>query len=77
MLTLSTVQLILGYFNIDGLDVIKHSRLHNMLHIYEMIVSVPTHLNGTALDYVYLLKAVLHNKEIHCSTKNIYFLGHD
>ena len=42
LLTLSTVHLKLGDFNIDGLDAIKCSRLPNVLHNYEMIVSEPT-----------------------------------
>ena len=42
-----------------------------------MIVSEPTHLDGAALDHVYLLNAFLPNKKIHCSVKNIYFSDHD
>ena len=60
LLTLSTVHLILGDFSIDGLDTVKCSRLHKVLHNYEMIVSEPTHLDGAALDHVYLLKVFLY-----------------
>ena len=48
-----------------------------MLHNYEMIISESTHLDGAALDHVYLLKVFLHNKKIHCSVKNRYFSDHD
>lgn len=65
---MSTVHFILGDFNIDGLDAIKCSKLHNVLHNYEMIVSEPTHLDGAVLDHVYLLRAFL---------PNIYFPDHD
>ena len=51
LLTLSTVHLILRDFNIDGLDAIKCSRLRNVLHNNEMIVSEPTYLDGTALSH--------------------------
>ena len=48
MINQSTAHLILGDFNIDGLDAIKCSRLHNVLHNCEMIVSELTHLDGAA-----------------------------
>ena len=51
LLTLSTVHLILRDFNIDSLDAIKCSRLRNVVHNNEMIVSEPTHLDGAALDH--------------------------
>ena len=54
---MSTVHFILGDFNIDGLDAIKCSKLHNVLHNYEMIVSEPTHLDGAVrfkIDFEYL-----------------------
>ena len=57
---MSTVPLILGDFNIDGLDAIKFSRLHNMLDNYDIIASEATHLDGAALGHVFLLKDFLH-----------------
>ena len=77
LLTLSTVYLIWGNVNIDGIDAINCSRLRNVLHNYKMIVSEPTDLDGAALDHVYLLKTFLHNNNILCSVKNIYFSDHD
>ena len=77
LLTLSMVHIILGDFNIDGLDALKWPKLGNILCNFEMIVSEPTHLDGAALDHVYLLKSFFNNKKVHCSIKNIYFSDHD
>ena len=77
LLTLSTAYLIWENVNIDGIDAMKCSRLRNVLHNYEMIVSEPTHLDCAAVDHVYLFKAFLLNNDILCSVKNIYFSDHD
>ena len=79
LLILSKVRLILRDFNIDGLVVmlLKCQKLGHILRTYEMIVLEPTHLDGPALNHVYLIKHFLDNKKVHCSVKNLYFLDHD
>ena len=53
------IDLILGDFNIDGLDVEASKTLNEVMVDYKLVVSVPTHIDGKLLDHVYASNRLL------------------
>ena len=50
------VDIILGDFNIDAFG-LQTDIIEDKLHMYDMVVDKPTHLSGSLLDQVHILKS--------------------
>ena len=73
----SGIDVLLGDFNIDGLDEGAYRRLKDTLSSCNLKVLEPTHLDGLLLDDVYLHKIFEHDKLVISVVINIYFSDHD
>ena len=67
------INVLLGDFNIDGLDEIAYRRVKDTLRSYNLKVLEPTHLDGALLDHVYLHKTFEYNKLVMSVVNNICF----
>ena len=73
----SSIDVLLGDFNIDALDEVAYRRLKDTLSSYNLKVLEPTHLDGALLDHVYLHKTFEHDKLVMSVVNNIYFSDHN
>ena len=71
----SIIDIILGYFNIEGLEVLDS--LSNLLHNFELVVTSYTHLLGSLLDHVYIRTDMLEYLEIEAIIHSVHFSDHD
>ena len=69
------IDILLGDFNIDYFD--KSSDLDDVLSTYRMIVSKPTHIDGSLLDHMYIKKELLSYCHVASAVKCIFFSDHD
>jgi len=53
------IDLILGDFNINGLDEDICSRLNAAIPDYQLVVNFPTHIDGGLLDHIYVHQGLL------------------
>ena len=63
-------------------DLISSENLHVILgdllmHTFDKIVNVPTHLSGSLLDHVYVKETILQEMKLDFTLKNVYFSDHD
>ena len=70
------VDIILGHFNIDTFD-LQRTIIEDKLHMYDMVVNKPTHLSGSLLDQVHILKSFAMAFNILSDVHNVYFSDHD
>ena len=75
--TNSQIDIILGHFNIDGLNLDAVNRLKNTMAEFHEIVQSPTHINGGLLDHVYVRKTIFDSYEISCVKHCVNFSDHD
>ena len=69
------INIILGDFNIDGYK--ENTNLKELFEQYTMVVSNPTHLSGSLLDYVYIKKTFIDIlTHMQCIVKGILFSDH-
>ena len=54
------VDIVLGNFNIEALDLEQSIFFNNLLTVYNMVVDEPTHLGGSLIDQVYVRISNLH-----------------
>ena len=71
------IDIIMGDFNINFLDTTAFAPLIDTLHLYEQIVTEPTHLDGGLIDHVHIRKNLLINIDISTMVCNVYFTDHD
>ena len=71
-----TIHIILGDFNINALED-SNNYVSEYLHQYQQVVDSPTHISGSLIDHVYVLKSLLNDVNVNCVVKNIYFSDHD
>ena len=69
------IDIILGDFNINYFE--ENTRLLHILSNYVQIVSYSTHLSGSLLDHVYILKEFSIETEVTGSIIDVYFSDHD
>ena len=73
----SSIDVLLGDFNIDELDEVAYRRLKDTLSSCNLEVLEPTHLDLEILDHVYLHKKFEHDKLVMPLVINIYFSDYD
>ena len=54
------VDIVLGNFNIEALDLQQSIFFNNLLTVYDIVVDEPTHLGGSLIDQVYVRISNLH-----------------
>ena len=54
------VDIVLGNFNIEALDLQQSIFFNNLLTVYDMVVDEPTHLGGSLIDQVFVRISNLH-----------------
>ena len=69
------IHILFGDFNIDYFG--KHETLTGALSVYAMIVTSPTHIDGSLLDHVYIKKQLLYDVDVTSIVRNVFFTGHD
>ena len=69
------IQILLGDFNIDYFE--KHDALNEVLSNYNMIISEPTHVDGSLLDHIYVSKELQHDFDVRSFVKCVFFSDHD
>ena len=69
------IDIILVDFNINYFE--GNTRLLHILSIYVQIASNSTHLSGSLLDHVYILKEFLGETDVTGSIADVYFSDHD
>ena len=70
------VDIILGDFNIDAFGP-QRAIIEDNLHMYDMVVNKPTHLSGSLLDQVHILKSFAMELNILSDVHSVYFSDHD
>ena len=71
-----TTHIILGDFNINAFG--EKNYVPEYLSEYEMIINTATHISGSLLDHVYILKDLKHNLfNVHGLVKCVYYSDHD
>ena len=73
----SSIDVLLGDFNIDELDEVAYRRLKDTLSSCNLEVLEPSHLDRAILDHVYLHKTFEHDKLVMPVVINIYFSDYD
>lgn len=76
LLSTDTFHIILGDFNINGLDNTDNS-LNTIFSDYKQIVCEPTHLQGSLLDHIYLRKSLLFDFDYDIIVRSIFYSDHD
>ena len=69
------IHLILGDFNVNAL--LNNNNIENFLGNYTQLVHQPTHLEGSALDHIYVRKDFLSKFLFKVVVKCTYFSDHD
>ena len=69
------IDILVGDFNINYFD--KQDLLNDALSDYAMIVTTPTHIDGSLLDHIYVKNQVLADFNVRSMVKNIFFSDHD
>ena len=69
------IDIILGDININYFE--GNTRLLDVLSYYVQIASSSTHLSGSLLDHVYMLKEFLSETDVNESIIDVYFSDHD
>ena len=70
------VDIILGDFNIGAFGQ-QRAIIEDKLHMYDMVINKPTHLSGSLLDQVHILKSFAMEFNIVSDVHNVYFSDHD
>ena len=70
------IDIVLGDFTIDALDLQQSIFVNNLLTVYDMVVDEPTHLGGGLIDQVYVRKSLLSHFKLTSSICNIFFSDH-
>ena len=71
----SDIHIIFGDFNIDALN--GSNRISDFLSHYEMVVTEATHISGSLLDHVYVLRSLFEQVHITSIIKSLYFTDHE
>ena len=72
-----TIDIVVGDFNINALDLLQSNRLQQVFHGYKQIVQKPTHLAGATLDHVYLRNDFMEQFDLLHYVISTYFSDHD
>ena len=71
----NNIHILLGDFNIDYF--VAKDALDEVLSDYFMVVTEPTHIDGSLLDHIYLKKGWIRKFEVASLVKCIFFIDHD
>ena len=69
------IHMILGDFNINALE--GNDYMSQNLSNYKMIVTSPTHISGSLLDHIYVLRKFFEKFKVANYIKSVYFSDHD
>ena len=71
----NNINILLGDFNVDYFA--AKDILDEVLSDYVMVVTEPTHIDGSLLDHIYLKKGWFHEYDVLSLVKSIFFTDHD
>ena len=71
------IHLVLGDFNINGLDKEACVRLNEIMREYKLVLDFPTHIDGGMLDHVYVLNYLTRDFHVKVLRKCVNMSDHD
>ena len=69
------IHILLGDFNIEYF--VANDVLDEVLSNYTMVVSEPTHIDGSLLDHVYVRNGLIRDFDVASLVKCVFFSDHD